>query len=406
MSKKKGLIKLFKGLLFLAMIFFIGGFSGIIGNRFIMPWLSSFDSFQNSKFFQEANKKTTIINKTERVVVEEDYSVAKTAQRVLPSVVSVVSFPQSESGNKSTIKSSQDIQKNIKTGLILTGDGLIVSVLDKITKEYLNQAQQGVATPQEINFKVLTNNGSEYDARIYAIDEYSQLVYYKIEQDNLTVPEFGNSNELELGEKIIICGNVGGQNQNTFSSGIIKEKDYTFSLLNSELSSSEKMEGAIMVDAQIEPRNVGGPAVDFNGNVVGIANIIEKDGQQRGFVMPIDSIQKSINRVVQGEVIERPELGLYYLSINREIALLNNLPVNQGALVYSFSGQQGLAVIKNSPADQTGIQINDIITSVDGQMVNLQNPLANLIARKKKGEEVVLDLMRDGEKMKVEVILD
>jgi serine protease Do len=161
-----------------------------------------------------------------------------------------------------------------------------------------------------------------------------------------------------------------------------------------------------MLNAKINTKNIGGPVVDFNGDVVGIANEVEKDGEKVGFVVPVDQIKPIMDEVIQKGSIERPFLGAYYLSINREIALLNNLPVNKGALVYSFSGQQGLAVIKNSPADKAGVKIGDIITKVEDTEVNLENSLAEIISSYNPGEEINLEILRGGETKNLKVVLE
>ena len=409
-GKKKRFQKISKLLFLLLAIFVIGGVAGVIGERFIMPWLASFPSLAECNFVKRANERVTVINQTKEITVKEDFSVANIAEKVSSSVVSIISFQAetAKTGNNSLqIKSSADIQKNIKTGFILTSDGLVISVLDEVTEEII-KANDNLKEGEESDwkFKILVGGGKEFDAEILAVDKFSHLVFYRVNKNDLQVPSLGDSSSLEIGEKVVICGNAGGEYQNTFSSGLVKEKDYTFSLLNSELSSSEKLEGAILLDAKIEDRNVGGPVVDYNGNIIGIVNQIEKDGDKVGFVIPIDDLKSTINKVMQKEEIKNPSLGLYYLSINREIALLNNLSVNRGALVYSFSGQQGLAVIKDSAADKAGIRIGDIIISVNNKSVNLENPLSKLIAEHSSGDKIETKLLRNGETMSFEVVLD
>jgi serine protease Do len=326
---------------------------------------------------------------------------------VIPAVVSIITYnkPFDEEttvaldSNQNLIKKSSDIQQNIKTGLVLTSDGLILSVLKKEEETLLEDIEN-------VEFKILGSDGHEYDAKVRAIDEFNRLVFYKVEASNLASPELGNSDELETGEKIIVAGNASGEYQNNFSLGIISQKDRTFSLMNSELSSSEKMEGAILADVIINDQNVGGPVIDFAGTVVGVANKITKDGKELGFIVPINRVRNSIEKVIKGEKFANPFLGVYYLSINREIALLNNLPVSEGALIYSFSGQQGLAVIVNSPADEAGIKLGDIILKVDEENVTLDQPLSFLIAQKKKGDNVKLEVLRNGKKLNLEVELE
>ena len=81
------------------------------------------------------------------------------------------------------------------------------------------------------------------------------------------------------------------------------------------------------------------------------------------------------------------------------------MKVDKGALIYTGSGKQGLAILAGSPAEKAGLKINDIITAVDGQSVDLDNPLSALINRHKKGETVQLTALRDGEEVTVAVAL-
>jgi S1-C subfamily serine protease len=398
----------FRGLFWLAVFTVIGGTAGIVGDRFVFPWLSSYPSLKKFEFIQQANKRVTVINRTEKVIVKEDFSVAKTAENILPAVVSIIVYEKQEQLlSRPVIKSSRDIQGRIKTGLVLTSDGLLVSVLSEEERTALNSSyQKAEEVLKKKEYRILMGDGKEFPAKLVAIDRFSELVFYKANANNLAVANLGDSSSLENGEKLIICGNASGEYQNTFSLGVIKERDKTFSLLNSELSSSEKLEGAILSNATIDFSNRGGPAIDFNGTAVGIANSIEKDGQKVSFVIPISVVKEAMERVIQQREIKRPSLGVYYLSINPEIALLNNLSIKEGALVYSFSGQQGLAVIKNSPADKAGIKIGDIVTEVAGEKVDLDHPLSRLIAQHQSGEEIEIKILRGGKNEVLKVKLD
>lgn len=391
-----------KTILVILVIVILSGFFAVFFDRLAMPWISSYDRFAKYKFFQKLNERVTVINKTEQVTVKEDFSVTKTAENILPTVVSVITFQEQENQEEvaTLIKSSRDIEKNIKTGVILTSDGLIVSVMDGLFREEMEKGKF------DNKYKVLITDGKEFDAELKAYDNFTNLVFYKIDATNLAVPNLGNSDELESGEKLVVCGNATGEYQNTFSLGIIRFKDRFFSLLNSELSSSEKMEGVLIADAQINNSNIGGPAVDFNGNLVGIANQINKDGKDVGFVMPINNLKNVIEQVIKNGEVARPYLGAYYLSINREIALLNNLSVNQGALIYSFSGQPGLAVIKNSPAEKAGLTLGDIVISVNEIEIDASNSFSKILVKYKTGDEITLKILRKGKYQDLKVKLE
>jgi len=406
MEKNKKFIRF---IFLVILIFFVGGIAGVIGERFFMPWLASFSSLEKYEFIKRANNKVTVIEKTKEINVKEDFSVANITEKVSPAVVSIISFRQEKELNNpllGQIRSSKDIQKNVKTGLILTNDGLIVSVLDEVAEEIIKNNEDKLNKKSKWNFKILTSDSREIDAEIFAVDGFSRLVFYKVDRNDLSIPSLGDSTKIEIGEKVVVCGNAGGEYQNSFSSGLVKEEDHTFTLLNSELSSSEKLEGAFLLDAIIEKRNVGGPVVDYSGHVIGIANQIEKDGEMVGFVVPINNLKPTINKVIEKKEITNPYLGIYYLSINKEISLLNNLSVSRGALVYSFSGQQGLAVIKNSPADKAGLKIGDIITHVNQIAVDLENPLSSFINKNNPGDKIEVRVIRGEEKIDLKIILE
>jgi len=389
----KKIIKLVALILFIVLV---GGIAGVMAQGLLVPWLASIPKFKNNVLLRKANDRTTVINKTEQITVKEDFSVTKTAERVLPSMVSIVAMEGgkkdglkvNQGGEGLTIESSKQIEESVKTGVIISSDGLIASVTDSTV------SQKDAAN---FKYKILMSNGREAEAQLVAVDTYSGLAFYKaLNVDNLSVAPFGEAGDLIAGEKLVLIGNSGGEYQNNFSVGIISSLDRTFSLLNSELSSSEKMEGAVIVEAKISRQNIGGPAVDFAGFMAGIVAETEKNGEKVGFVIPISVVKSAMERYLANGKIERPNFGVYYLSINREIALLNNLPLEKGALIYSFSGQQGLAVVKGSAAEKAGLKLGDIILAVDGEEINLDNSLSKLIAMKKKGDEIELKVWRDG----------
>lgn len=380
----------------------LGGLSGVMFDRFLMPWLSSFEKLNNMAIFQKANKDVTVINKTEQVIVKEEFSVAEMTEKVQPSVVKIISYREPKDKDTEDtdfrIDSNEDIQGNVKTGLIITNDGLIVSVRrDRTEKQSLNQ---------NLKFKVLISDEKESDAELVFQDPYSQLEFYKVKEDNLPIPTFGESSRIRAGEKMVVIGNATGEYQNTFSMGIVNEVNRSYTLLNSRLASSETIEGAILTDAKIGRKNLGGPVVGYDGRVIGIANMIQKDGEEIGFVMPIDKLKSTISRVVRGEKIERPSLGVYYLTVDKEIAILNSLEKPEGALVYSFSNQQGLAVKSGSSAALSGIRINDIILTAGNKELNGTKSLSALISTHRRGEEVELKVLRGEDQIELSVVLE
>ena len=392
--------KFFKVFFFIFALAFFSLLIGVVGDQWLFPWLTSFPALNRFQFFQKSNEKTTIINKTEQVIVREDNSLAKAAEKVSPSLVEVVAFLETDGAK--TLQINQDRRMKAREGLTVTSDGLIMSVADEETGTFLLQNKK-------IKFKVLFASGAEADASLVDYDFYSNLIFYRIENaNNWTVPAWGDSRNLESGDKVAVCSFSEKGRRPLSLTDVIRSREDGFSLLNSELSFSEKMEGAIFLlsNGSIDENNVGSPVVNVDGDVVGIASFFQKNNQKIGFVLPLDLIDKTIEKAVKNEPFARPALGVYYLSIDKELAIANNLSADSGALVYSFSGQQGLAVLKNSSADKAGIKIGDIITELGGEKITTDRPLSELVSEQKKGEKIKMKLFRDGKESELELVLE
>jgi S1-C subfamily serine protease len=96
-------------------------------------------------------------------------------------------------------------------------------------------------------------------------------------------------------------------------------------------------------------------------------------------------------------------LGIYYKPISKTYALENRLSVEKGALIHSGLGQQGLAVLADSPAQKAGLKIGDIIVSLGEQKIDEAHSLANLLYGYKKGDRIDLVILRNGEEMKINI---
>jgi S1-C subfamily serine protease len=112
-----------------------------------------------------------------------------------------------------------------------------------------------------------------------------------------------------------------------------------------------------------------------------------------------------IDRAIAKETEKNVKLGLYYMPVTKTSALVGNLKTEKGALVYSPSGQVSLAMLAGSPAQRAGLRINDIITAVNGQTVESQKSLPELLYQYKQGDQIELTVLRDGQEVKLPVQL-
>ena len=369
-----------------------GGLGGIIADRYLFPYLSATKMFSQYSFLKKGREDITVINKTEQITIKEETSISKIANQVSSSVVNIISHPNKEAKNTSAKKSVPGSNVKNGTGVIVTGDGMIMTYASAINLE-------------NSRYKIMTYDSNVYDAEFLGLDAYSNLAFLKINASNLPVASFGDSDTIKAGEKIVAVANSYGSYANRYATGLISDFNPKYNLAGLSLSSSEKLEGVFETDFNDKQYFVGGPVVDYSGQVAGIVGVVEKDNLPSYFLIPSKKVQNIVNRAVKKELNETPSLGVYYVSLDKSYALENDLNVEVGALIYSASGQNGLAVIANSPAQKAGLKIGDIIVSMDGEQISAENSLADLLYRHKKGEQINLKVLRDGKEIKISVQL-
>lgn len=382
-----------KKLSIILIIMVIGGLGGMIADRYFFPYLSTTKLFSKYDFLKKGTEDVTIINKTEQVTMKEETSINKITNQVSSSIVNIISYVD-PAAKISLVKRSALAKEGPRngTGIIATSDGMIVTYADAIN-------------PENSKYKVMTYDGNSYDAELVGVDSYSNLAFLKVSANNLAVASFGDSDAIKPGEKIIAVSNSFGSYANKYAAGLISDFNPSYNLAGLSLSSSEKLEGVFETDFNSREYFIGGPIVDYNGQIDGIVGVIQKNNAPSYFLIPSNKIKMVIDRVIKKEMDLNPALGIYYVPITKTFALENNLNMEKGALIYSSSGQQGLAVLAGSPAQKAGLMINDVITAVGEREISAENSLADLLYQYKKGEQVELAVLRGGQSLKVTVQL-
>lgn len=372
------------GVLFL-FVFAVGGFGGAYMERYLFPRLSENSFFGKFSFFKNASENVTIINKTEQVTVREDDSINQIASRASTAVVNIVSLnsprsPQTRGREPRTGSISG-------TGILVTGDGIIVTYRDTIYES-------------DADYAVLLYNNDKYEAKLIGIDEFTNLAYLKIEAGNLPSIDFANSDDFKPGKKLVSIGNSFSEYQNRFSAGLLSNIGKSFNLSGKTVASSEKLEGVFETDFDNQHNYLGGPVISYGGSLVGINGKISIDNEDFFFQIPSNAVKKSLDRVLNGELEKTPFLGAYYVTITKEYTLSHNVKKDRGALIFSPSGASSLAVIDGSPAQKAGLRVGDIVMAVNGKNIDLSNPLSNLVNAYKKGDQIELTIFRGDEEIK------
>lgn len=358
----------------------LASFGAIALNFYLFPKLSTYPIFSKYAFLKKAAENTTIINKTEQVVMKEDSSVNKIASQVSAATVEIISIPQNNQLN-------QQKKETGKTGngIVVTGDGVIATYRTAINEI-------------DSDYKILMIDGSAFQAKLIGIDEFTNIAYLRIESSDLPAVSFANSDDSFAGKKLIAVGNSFSDYVNKYSSGLLSNINKTFNISGKALSSSEKLEGVFDLDFANESEYIGSPVIDFNGELIGIIGSTTIDSKEKFFAIPSNVIRQSIDAMIKNELDQRPVLGIYYISITKPYATLNNLNIEKGARIFSA---QGIPVISGSAAEKAGFKNNDIVTSVDEKEIDLSNPLSNLVNSYKKGDTLEFTVSRNGQETKL-----
>jgi serine protease Do len=374
-------------------VLIVGGFGGIIADRYLFPYLGSSSFFSRYEFLKKGTENITIINKTEEITIKEETSINKITNQVASSVVNIISYDiatEKEISNKKNDINKTGVKNG--TGVIVTSDGMIMTHISAINKE-------------KSSYKVMMYDGSMYEASLVGVDAYSDLAFLKVQTNNLSSGSFGNSDDIKSGEKVIAIANNFNSYANRYAAGLISSFNPTLNLAGSALSSSERLEGIYEPDFDYQDYFVGGPVVDYNGQIIGITGKMVIDGENKFFVIPSNKVRSIINRAIRSELDRSAVLGIYYVPISKTYAVEKKLNVESGALIYSASGQQGLAIINDSPAQRSGLRLGDIIVSADGQKIDLEHTLSDLIYKHVKGDKLELVIIRENEEKQLVVEL-
>ena len=332
-------------------------------------------------------------------------SVADIVKKVTPSVVGVQStFSSSNGSNNNPMNgyggffgygsqgnNGSQGMTGVGTGIIMWKDGYIVTNAHVI---YDDEYGYGEASSVQIQ---MSDEETTYDARIVAYDKEADIAVLKIDADNLTPAEFGDSSSCEVGEMVVAIGNpLGLQFQNTVTCGII-------SALDRKVTINDNTMTLIQTDTAINNGNSGGPLINSSGQVIGINSAKmsstysgEATVEGIGFAIPMSEAKSIVDDLINyGYVTGRPQLGISCQDVTEAVSQAYNIPV--GAYIFS--------VTAGGAADQAGLQPGDVITGIQDQTISTTEELNAVKNQYKAGDTITLTYVRAGETKKVDVTL-
>jgi serine protease Do len=234
-----------------------------------------------SRFFKTTPSQDNNEGGVSNVTLNEDSAVVDTVKKVSPAVVSIIisknltqsnrdllnpffldPFFQYRNPNEDTADQEQTFrQVGAGSGFLVSSDGLIMT-----NKHVVGDAQA--------KYTVITTDGKEYEGKVVAQDPVNDVALVKIDYKDAPFLRFANSDNLQIGQKVIAIGNSLGQYSNTVTTGVVSGIGRNITAGGG--GTSEQLEGVVQTDAAINPGNSGGPLLDVLGNVIGINTAIDQ----------------------------------------------------------------------------------------------------------------------------------
>ena len=309
-----------------------------------------------------------------------DAEYTKVASAVVPSVVSITTsktvsrrmpvdpFELFFGRRFSDEGPAQQKVNSLGSGVIVSKEGHIVT-----NNHVLNGTD---------DITVQLSDGRQAKARIIGTDAQIDLAVLKVDLDNVTPLQFGDSDQVRVGQIVMAIGNPFGLDESV-TQGIISAKDRR-AMNDSEVE-------FFQTDTAINPGNSGGPLVNIRGEVIGINTAIysESGGNQGiGFAIPSNVVRAAMKSIISKGRVIRGYLGVAIQVVTPDIAEQFKLTSARGALVTD--------VTPGSPAERAGIIRGDVIRTVNGYEVKDTLALINRIAEADVGSNLTIELVRDG----------
>lgn len=347
------------------------------------------------------NEDTTDGNTQKIELKTQGQLISNIAQNVGQSVVSVevTSTTNVNSDNFFGFGQQGTTQQSAGTGIILTSDGLIVTnrhVVPSGTQKVSVTLSDGT-TYEDVKVVGRTSSSDSLDIAFLQIQD--------TKGKKLPAAQIGDSSKVKVGDSVVAIGNALGQFQNTVTSGIISGHGRSVEASDGSGSGSENLEDLFQTDAAINEGNSGGPLVNLEGQVIGINTAVATDSQNIGFAIPINDVTGLINSVKETGKLQRPYLGVVYVSLTDDIAKQYDLSTTRGAYVPPSNVLGEDTVVDGSPAAKAGIKEGDIITKIGSTSIDQNTSLTSVLGKHSVGDEVTLTINRKGKTMTINVTL-
>jgi S1-C subfamily serine protease len=323
--------------------------------------------------FNNAQQQITI-NPTQDLTV---YSAV--AKKVMPSVVGITTVAL----QRDQFYGVREVA-GVGTGVIVDARGYILT----------NSHVVGDGNVEEV--MVLLSDGNQLKAEVLWNETSLDLAIIKVEGENLSVAELGDSEEVEVGEIAIAIGNpLGLTFERTLTQGVISGLNRTIVVD----AAGETIENLMQTDASINPGNSGGPLLNDQGQVIGINTAKISTGEGLGFAIPINIAKPIVDQFIEKGEFTRVYLGIQGVNMDVfESVTRQKAPVASGVYVAQ--------VIENSVSTKYGIQPNDIIIKIGDDKISRMSNLVRSIYKYRPGDKTTVTVVRNDQEIEIDIVFE
>ena len=373
----------------LLVVILISFFSGVLG------------TFTTLQLSQKQNSGTTTTTTVSKTAVKNENSTTQAVDKVKDAVVSVITY---SSNSQNSLLGSDETDTDTNAEQVYSeGSGVIYK--KEGNTAYLVTNTHVINGAKKVDIRLA--DGTKVPGEIVGSDTYSDIAVVKIAADKVTtVAEFGDSDQLTVGETAIAIGSpLGSEYANTVTQGIVSSLNRNVSLKSEDGQAISTK--AIQTDTAINPGNSGGPLINIQGQVIGITSskIATNGGtsvEGLGFAIPSNDAINIINQLEKNGKVTRPALGIQMVNLSNlsstDLQRLN-VPssVTAGVVVRS--------VITSMPANGH-LQQYDVITKVDDKAISSTTELQSALYSHSIGDSMTITYYRNGKEETTTIKLD
>ncbi|MEA5466013.1 HhoA/HhoB/HtrA family serine endopeptidase [Leptothoe sp. PORK10 BA2] len=279
---------------------------------------------------------------------------------------------------------STRVERGQGSGFVVKADGLIW------TNAHVVEGADRVT--------VTLKDGREFVGDVVGEDPLTDVAVIKVEAQGLPTVTLGDSERLRPGEWAIAIGNPLGLDS-TVTAGIISATGRT----SAQIRVPDKRVQFIQTDAAINPGNSGGPLLNERGEVIGINTAIIGGAQGLGFAIPINSAQRLAQELIEKGRVDHAYLGIQMRTLTGDLRQQINQDSRNNIRLSVDEGVVILGVLRDSPAAQAGLDVGDVIVSMNGKTINDAEQVQQIVQDVGVGDTIAIEIDRGGRQVSLAV---